>query len=97
MTVIFKPISEHPTIQTIRRSVSKLNTPALEPLLGVFLDVKQSVAAEQNTLRQKIEETRQEGWEAAARLMAPTQKQLSTQRQSYFDAIEQKRRDKNTR
>ncbi len=92
MNVTLKPISDHPTVQMIERSVSKLSEPTLEPLLGVFLDIKRGLSSERNALRQKINETEQEGWQAAARLMAPTQAQLLAQPKSYFETIEQKRR-----
>ena len=68
--------------------------PALEPLLGVFLDVKQGLMSKRNELQQEINATEQEGWEAAARLMAPTHKQISAQPRSYFESIEHIKRGK---
>jgi hypothetical protein len=94
MTLTLKPISDHPSVKTIRRSVSKLNRPALNTLLGVFLDVKNSVELKNSEIRNKIGTTKQEGWEAAARLMAPAQRQVTAQPQTYFDSIESKRRGK---
>jgi len=86
-----QPLSKHPVIKQIGRSVSALNMPILTPLIGVLMDVKHDVEQEQSDIRRKMTDTKLEGYGAAARLIALSKPQGSKQA-SYFDLVEHQKR-----
>ena len=82
-------------ILRIKKSVSKLIKPPLEPLYQVFVDEKAAVQAERSELLRKIEELRQEGFEAAIQLMTLHPEPPHITNGSYFDRIENKEDENN--
>lgn len=82
--------SRHDGITRIFESVSKLIKPSLAPLYQVFLDRKKIVEDERTSLMRKIEEVRQEGFEAAVRLRISCNDNFRIERGSYFERIGQK-------
>jgi len=80
-------------IRRIYEAASKLVMPSLPPLYQVFLDEKAGVQAQRNELLRKQEELRQEGMEAAVRLMISGSDEFRIERRSYFEQIEQKRKE----
>jgi len=77
-------------IARIFESVSKLIKPSLAPLYQEFLDRKKIVADERTSLLRRLEEVRQEGFEAAVRLRLSCNDNFRIERGSYFERIEQK-------
>lgn len=88
-------IRNHPLgIQRVYEAASKLVMPALAPLYQVFVDEKAALQAEHATLRQRQEEVRADGFDAAVRLLSAADEAFRIDRKPYFERIEDKRKDK---
>jgi len=77
-------------IKRIYDAVSKLVKPPLAPLYQVFLDEQSLNQSKRNALLQKQAELRQEGFEAAVRLVISSTDKFQIERGSYFERIEQR-------
>lgn len=86
-----RPITDHPAIKQIERSVTNLSMPVLAPLLGVLMDIQTQTRAERSEIRAKMEATKIEAYGAAARLMAAG-RPPALKNPTYFDLVEEQKR-----
>ncbi len=71
----------------IHEAVSNLLIPPLSSLHQTFVETKAGVNKERSRLRRELEEIRNEGFEAAARLMLPDTEKLQRKPGSYIERI----------
>ena len=82
------PTQEKPkAIQRIEQSVSNLIFPPLAPLQQAFIDQKIAIREKYAELHRKREETSNEGYEAAMRLMMLNKDLSQTYGNSYLQII----------
>lgn len=81
-------------IQRVYEAASKLVMPSLAPLHQVFVDEKAALQAERAALRQRQEEVRADGFDAAVRLLAASDEAFRIDRKPYFERIRYKRKGK---
>jgi len=77
-------------IRRIYDAVSKLIKPPLAPLYQVFLEEQSLRQSKRKALHQRQAELRQEGFEAAVRLVISSTDKFQIERGSYFERIEQR-------
>jgi len=75
-------------IARIYEAASNLLMPPLSSLHQTFVETKAGVNKERSRLRRELDEIRDEGFEAAARLMLPDTEKLQSKAGSYIERIQ---------
>lgn len=74
-------------LERIQESVSHLLMPPLETLQELFIERREASRAESNALEKRRAQIREDGYEAAARLMLPEADALQKFECSYFEKM----------
>lgn len=82
---------QHPAFLRFRESVANLQMPNLHSLYQIIPDVIRGNRQTQSANQLRLNELRNEGYEAAARLTMPSDGQLTAQKGSYLSRIKNKR------